>query len=302
MRANRADAMAIELERAGVPFERDASLARLTTIGLGGPGDILARPRSSDEVHRVLELAASNELPLKVLGSGSNLLVSDEGVAGVVLHTAGLDLLRIDASGMVEAGAGCNFPALVRKSATVGLRGLEAGVGIPGSLGGVLTMNAGAYQFSIGPLVDEVVAVSLATGKVTLPRTSIDFRYRSSSFGDGLIVSQARLCLTPDDPALIRVDIDRHLRTRKQTQPVGVKSAGCIFKNPEDGSAGRILDELGLKGLRIGGARVSEVHANFIVHDGSATTAEVVELIETVRERVRGAAAIELESEVTTWN
>lgn len=290
------------LDDAGIVFEREALLSRHTTIGLGGPAEFLVRPRSADEISTVLKLATNSELAVKVLGAGSNLLVSDAGVRGVVLSTAALDQVRLEDGGIVEAGAGCQFPALVRRTASRGLRGLEAGVGIPGSLGGVLTMNAGAYQFAIGALVEEVVAVSSERGKVLMPRDEIDFRYRASSFGRGLIVASARLALTRDEPAAIKADVDEYMRHRKQTQPVGVKSAGCIFKNPEGGSAGKLLDELGLKGFTVGGARISEVHANFIVHDGGADANDVLGLIDAVRERVHRETAIELEPEVMTWS
>ncbi len=296
------EAFARELERAGVAFGREVALSRYTTLGLGGPAEFLARPRAADEIHTLLKLAEAHELPVKVLGAGSNLIVSDAGVRGVVLHTAALDFVRFDDGGIVHAGAGCHFPGLVRQCATRGLRGIEAGVGIPGSLGGVLTMNAGAYQFSIGPLVDEVIVVSASRGQGVMPRDAIDFRYRASSFGGGLIVAGARLALTLDEPAAIRADMDERMRFRKQTQPVGVKSAGCIFKNPEGASAGQLLEELGLKGFSVGGARVSDVHANFIVHSGDADTADVLGLIDAVRERVLRTTEIELEQEVMTWS
>lgn len=290
------------LDDAGIVFEREALLSRHTTIGLGGPAEFLVRPRSADEISAVLELAKTGGLAVKVLGAGSNLLVSDAGVRGVVLSTAALNHIRFEEGGIVDAGAGCHFPGLVRQTASKGLRGLEAGVGIPGSLGGVLTMNAGAYQFAIGALVEEVIAVSSERGKVLMPREEIDFRYRASSFGRGLIVAGARLALTRDEPSAIKDDMDEHMRYRKQTQPVGVKSAGCIFKNPEGGSAGKLLDELGLKGFSVGGARISEVHANFIVHDGTAEARDVVGLINAVRERVHRETAIDLEAEVMTWS
>jgi UDP-N-acetylmuramate dehydrogenase len=290
------------LERAGIPFEQEAPLSRHTTIGLGGPAEFLVRARSADEIYAVLKLASAAGLPVKVLGAGSNLLVSDAGVRGVVLHIGALDHVRFEDGGIVDAGAGCHFPGLVRQTAAKGLRGLEAGVGIPGSLGGVLTMNAGAYHFSIGPVVQEVVAVSAERGKIVMPRETIDFRYRASSFGRGLIVASARLALTPDDPVAIRADMNEHMRFRKETQPVGVKSAGCIFKNPEGASAGKLLDELGLKGFTVGGARISEVHANFIVHDGGANADDVMRLIDTVRERVHRETEVDLEPEVTTWS
>lgn len=301
-RKRSSDAVVRELELAGVAFEREAPLARYTTIGLGGPAEVLVKPRTPDEVHASLKIATAHAMQVRVLGAGSNLVVSDDGVRGIVLHTASLDYVRFHEGGILDAGAGRHFPGLVRQTAARGLRGLEAGVGIPGSLGGVLTMNAGAYQFSIGPLVEEVIAVSIEGGKVSMSRDAIDFRYRASSFGPGLIVAGARLALTPDDPAAIRADLNAHMRYRKETQPVGVKSAGCIFKNPEGTSAGKLLDELGLKGFSVGGARISEVHANFIVHDGRARAADVLGLIEAVRERVREESGIELEPEVMTWS
>jgi UDP-N-acetylmuramate dehydrogenase len=236
-----------------------------------------------------------------VIGAGSNLLIDDSGVRGVVIATGALDEVHFPSEGIVEAGAGIHFPTLVRQTASRGLRGLEAGVGIPGSLGGIITMNAGAYQFSIGPLVGEVEAVSPGRGRVVLHGKEIDFRYRASSFGANLIVARAKISLTPDDPLAIKRDINQHMRFRKETQPVGIKSAGCIFKNPAGDSAGRLIDRAGLKGFRVGGARVSEVHANFIVHEGKASTRDVLALIDAVREKVLRETSILLETEVMTW-
>jgi UDP-N-acetylmuramate dehydrogenase len=285
-----------------IPFRSEESLSRYTSIGLGGPAEFLVSPSSIDQLASILALTSEVGLPFVVLGAGSNLLIGDAGVRGVVIHTARLAAVDFLGEGIVEAGAGVHFPALVRQTAARGLRGLQAGVGIPGSLGGVLTMNAGAYDFAIGPRVAEVEAVSPGRGRVLLHRGEIDFRYRSSSFGPDLIVAKARLALDPDDPVAIKRDMDRHMRFRKETQPVGVKSAGCIFKNPEGDSAGRLIDLAGLKGFRVGGARVSEVHANFIVQEGGATTADVLELIHAIREKVQRATAVVLEPEVMTWN
>jgi UDP-N-acetylmuramate dehydrogenase len=282
----------------------DEPLARYTTMGLGGPADLLAHPATVADMVKLIALARSADLPVRVLGAGSNLLIDDAGVRGVVIATGALEEIHFPGDGIVEAGAGVHFPALVRQTAARGLRGLEPGVGIPGSLGGILTMNAGAYQFSIGPLVREVEAVSSEKGdkgRVVLREKEIDFRYRASSFGANLIVARARLSLTPDDPLAIKRDMNEHMRFRKQTQPVGVKSAGCIFKNPAGDSAGRLIDRAGLKGFSVGTARVSEVHANFIVHEGRARTRDVLALIEAVREKVREETSILLETEVMTW-
>ena len=297
-----ADRVAMELLDRGLEMKREETLSRHTTIGIGGPAQIFTRPRSADEMVVALGLARKSGLPIKVLGAGSNLLVSDDGVRGLVVHTGALSSVTFPGDGVVEAGAGMHFPALVRQTASRGLRGLEAGVGIPGSLGGVIAMNAGAYQFAIGPQVEIVEAVSPELGKVTLKGDEIDFRYRSSSFGPGLIVVSARLSLSIDDAGAIKRDMDRHMRFRKETQPVGVKSAGCIFKNPGGDSAGRLIDSLGLKGFGVGGARVSDLHANFIVHDGGACARDVSALIEAIRERARREASVELEPEVMTWS
>ena len=302
--ANGASSLARELRKTGIEFRLDEPLARYTTMGLGGPADLLAHPATVADMVKLLELARSADLPVRVLGAGSNLLIDDAGVRGVVIATGALEEIHFPGDGIVEAGAGVHFPALVRQTAARGLRGLEPGVGIPGSLGGILTMNAGAYQFSIGPLVREVEAVSSEKGdkgRVVLREKEIDFRYRASSFGANLIVARARLSLTPDDPLAIKRDMNEHMRFRKQTQPVGVKSAGCIFKNPAGDSAGRLIDRAGLKGFSVGTARVSEVHANFIVHEGRARTRDVLALIEAVREKVREETSILLETEVMTW-
>lgn len=300
--AERSVAIAERLRDLGIPVRSDEPLSRYTTIGLGGPAELFVAPTSVDQLASVLACAREEEVPFRVLGAGSNLLIEDEGVRGLVIHTAKLDTVEFLGEGMVEAGAGVHFPSLVRQTAARGLRGLEAGVGIPGSLGGVLTMNAGAYDFAIGPRVAEVEAVSAERGRVALHHGEIDFRYRASSFGPGLIVASARLSLASDDPAAIKSDLDRNMRFRKESQPVGVKSAGCIFKNPEGESAGRLIDRAGLKGFRVGGARVSEVHANFIVHEGKASARDVAALISEVRERVRRETSITLETEVMTWS
>jgi UDP-N-acetylmuramate dehydrogenase len=300
--ANGTSALASELREAGIEVRVDEPLARHTTMGLGGPADLLAFPSTAAQLIRTLDLAGEADLPVRVLGAGSNLLVDDAGVRGLVLATAALDRVRFGEHGEVEAGAGVHFPTLVRQTAARGLRGLEAGVGIPGSLGGILTMNAGAYQFSIGPLVSEVEAVSREKESVLLHGHEIDFRYRASSFGSNRIVARVVLALAEDDPDAIKRDMNERMRFRKETQPVGVKSAGCIFKNPEGDSAGRLIDRAGLKGLAAGGARVSEVHANFIVHEGRASTADVLSLIEQVRDRVLRETGILLETEVMTWS
>jgi len=289
----------------GVRFRLEEPLARYTTLGVGGPAEVMVFPASAADLESVLQVAASGELPVLLLGAGSNLLVADSGVRAVVVHTGALKIVRFLEGGQVEVEAGANFPALVRAAATRGLRGLEAGVGIPGSLGGVLAMNAGAYGFSIGDWVEEATVVTRQGRLVRVERSQMDFRYRTSSLGSlgtGWAVAGCRLQLAADEPGAVWADVDKHMAERKATQPVGVKSAGCIFKNPPGESAGRLIDALGLKGLSVGGARVSEVHGNFIVHDGAARAVEVSALIEEIKSRVYRVAGIELEEEVKRWS
>lgn len=295
------DALMVGILETGVSFRREEPLSRYTSIGLGGPAEVLVFPATSQELHSVVSLLGEHRLPVRVLGGGSNLLVSDQGVRGVVIYTGAMKKTRFHEGARVEAEAGVQFPGLVRATVNRGLRGLEGGVGIPGSVGGVLAMNAGAYGFSMGDWVEHVVIVTARKGTLRLQRDQVDFRYRASSFGDDVVVAGCVLRLDQDEPEAIRADMEKQLRHRKDTQPVGVKSAGCIFKNPAGDSAGKIIDQLGLKGFRKGGAWVSEVHANFIVHDGRARMADVLELIDELKERVYKATSIELEEEVKRW-
>ena len=294
--------MARELDDGGIAYTCEQPLSHFTTMGVGGPAEILVQPSTVDEMVLAIERARDLGLPVKVLGAGSNLLIHDAGVRGVVLHTMRLKSFVFGEDGRIEAGAGAHFPTLVKAAARRGLRGIEGGVGIPGSIGGVLTMNAGAYAFSISPMVEQVIVVSPNQGRITLDRGQIEFRYRSSSFGENLVITHVRLRLASDEPEAIKRDMDEHMRHRKQTQPVGVKSAGCIFKNPEGESAGRLLDRLGLKGFSVGSARISDVHANFIVHDGKASASDVAALIEAVQELVLKKTSITLEHEVMVWH
>jgi len=293
--------LAAAFEEAGVRFRREEPLARYTTVGLGGPAELLAFPASTEEMLAAVRLANELQVPSRVLGGGSNLLISDTGVRGVVIHTGAMKVVRFGEGGAVEAEAGAHFPGLVRAAVSRGLRGLEGGVGIPGSMGGVLAMNAGAFDFSVGNWVEQVTVISPLGEKLSIPRERIDFRYRTSSLGDDFVVAICRLKLAEDDPRAIRADMDKQMTIRRTSQPVGVKSAGCIFKNPTGDSAGRLIDSLGMKGFRVGGARVSEVHANFIVHDGKATTLDVLTLIEQIKEKALRETSVELIEEVRQW-
>jgi len=299
--STRVGELLVVLRDKGVKFRLEEPLARYTTMGIGGPAEVIAFPASTAELVTVTELASSTSVPTRLLGGGSNLLVSDQGVRGLVIHVGAMKVMGFLPGAKVEVEAGVSFPALVRAAAARGLRGLEGGVGIPGSLGGVLAMNAGAYGFAVGDWVEKVTVVTARGERRELSRSEIDFHYRRTSLGADVAVAGCVLALSEDDPRAIWADLDRNMGHRKATQPVGVKSAGCIFKNPDGDSAGRLIDSLGLKGLRVGGAWVSEVHGNFIVQGGGATSADVLAVIDTLKDRVRRETGVELEEEVKQW-
>jgi UDP-N-acetylmuramate dehydrogenase len=291
--------MSAALERAGIPCRRDEPLARHTTMGVGGPAALMAFPRSTEELETTLRLRAETGVPHRVLGGGSNLVVVDEGLDELVVNTEGLRDVTIGEDGTVTAGAGANLIGTVLKCGRAGWRGLESAVGIPGSVGGAAVMNAGAYGFSISDVLREIVVLD-EDGERTEPPEGWRFRYRGSSIPEGSAVAAVTVALVRDDPAALARET-RALSGRRLASQPGGRNAGCVFKNPERAPAGRLIDELGLKGLRRGGAVVSPRHANFVMNEEDASAADVLGLIDEVRERVRRELGVELELEVKVW-
>jgi UDP-N-acetylmuramate dehydrogenase len=282
--------------------QNDFPLARLTTVRTGGNADFFARPGNEGELLAVLAWVADEGLGLGVVGSGSNLLVADAGFRGVVLKLGGeLTAIERDGDGMV-CGGGARFPSASAKAAGWGLAGIEFGVNIPGTAGGAVKMNANAY----GGQLAEVLAwvdVFTARGRERRLPDSLDFAYRSSNLTPNEVVSRVAFDLRQDDPAAIRARLNAMRVKRREAQPSGVKTFGSTFKNPEDPraegrSAGQLLEAAGCRGLRQGGARFSEVHANFVENEGAATTADVLELMAKGRRRVHAFTGVVLEPEV----
>ncbi|MDO9445986.1 MAG: UDP-N-acetylmuramate dehydrogenase [Dehalococcoidia bacterium] len=281
---------------------RDEPLAKHTYIRLGGPAAYFGTPEDFAAVERIAAWAREAGLPLRVLGGGSNLLVSDGGVRAVVLslrRACG----RVAFDGVeVEAGAGVMLPALARQAVERDLGGLEFGIGIPGTIGGALQTNAGIGDGRcIGDLVRSVEV--LRDGRrVTVPREAITFTYRHTSLrGSGDIVLGARLALTPRPRAECEAETRRLLEARQRTQPTAEPNNGSVFRNPEGDHAGRLIEAAGCKGLRVGGASVSTLHANFIVHDGTASTADVLGVMGEVQRRVSEQFGVRLVPEVEWW-
>ena len=287
------------LRESGVPVREKEALSRHTTMGVGGPAAVMAFPRTASELQATLRLRAELGVPHRVLGGGSNLVVVDEGLDEVVVNTETLRAVEIRDDGTVTAGAGANLIGTVLKTCRAGWRGLESAVGIPGSVGGAAVMNAGAYGFSISDVMREIVVFD-ERGERTEPPEGWRFHYRGSSIPEGSAVASLTVALRKDDPALLEQETRRLAEKRRTSQPGG-RNAGCVFKNPPGAQAGRVIDELGLKGTRRGGAVVSPRHANFVVNEGGATAADVLALLDLVRERVDAETGTSLELEVRVW-
>ncbi|MBV8879511.1 MAG: UDP-N-acetylmuramate dehydrogenase [Planctomycetaceae bacterium] len=267
----------------------DELLGPYTTMKVGGPADYFVEPRSPEELAAAFKAARECELPVRILGSGANLLVRDEGVRGVVVR-----LTHLNRRDGLHVEAGYNFAKLVKETAAEGLGGLECLAGIPAQVGGAVRMNAGGRHGETSAAVKYVDVLGPDGELRRLTRDQVGFRYRGTQLGDAVVLA-AGFDLRPADG--IRERYEDVLSQKKSSQPLGTHNAGCMFKNPPGGHAGRIIDECGLKGLRVGNAHVSEKHANFIENDGGATAADILALVE----RIQARAPLPLELEVLVW-
>ena len=284
----------------GCAVEREVSLAGLTSVGIGGPAEWLLFPAAAAAIPALLrELHAAGER-VRFLGNGTNVLAADAGVRGAVLSLSRLaQAPRFEGTALVAPG-GASLPHLVRMAVGRGLRGLEFAEGIPGSLGGAVVTNAGAFGGEVGPKVRRVTAVG-PDGMVE-ERTvrAEEFAYRRSPFGAELVL-EAALELREDDPGVLREEVRGFRMQRIASQPLGERSLGSVFRNPPGETAGRLIEGCGLKGLRRGAAVVSARHANWIVNAGGATAEDYLGLAEEVREEVLRRTGIALELEIRVW-
>ena len=275
-------------------IRRDHPLARLTTIRTGGSAELFARPGTVAELQAVLRWAQEADVEVGVVGSGSNLLVADEGVRGLVLKLdRELSDIEQDGSRLDCGGGGARLPAVSAHAARLGLSGVEFGVNIPGTVGGAVRMNANAYGGQLARTLEWVEVVSAAGAERREPG-ELGFAYRRSSIGPGEIVSRARFALVPAEPAVVKATLADLRARRREAQPSGIKTFGSTFKNPSEPhaqgqSAGMMLDAAGCRGMTIGGAGISDKHANFVVNHGTATTAEVIAVMSEARRRGRRA-------------
>jgi UDP-N-acetylmuramate dehydrogenase len=273
-------------------------LKRYTSMRVGGPVDVLLFPADVDDVRRVVHRAREKSIPLLILGKGTNLIVKDQGVRGWAVNlTRGLRKMQREGE-RVDAEAGVLLQRLVQFSAQKSLTGFEPFTGIPGTVGGGLAMNAGAWGVELKDLVRSVTLMEEDGRIMERPRAKLQFSYRGLVLPPGAILLKARFQLKRGDREEIQERIASYSERRRRSQPLEYPSAGSIFKNPRDARAGKMIDETGLKGFRIGQAMVSERHGNFIVNLGKATATEIIELMEWVEKKVYEKKGISLEREV----
>lgn len=293
--------IAAKLKELGVELVPGASMVEKTYLGIGGTTDILEL-RKHETIPDVIRLLKDDGIAYRFLGGGSNVLVDDGELSHVMLHLpTSLPGMRVEGN-VAYVDAAADLGGTVTFCAKHDLGGMEGLIGVPGSIGGALRMNAGAYGTQIGTHVREVELYRAATGKIEkLEGNDIRFDYRHTSFSPDDLMLRVKLELPSKPFREILAGIKVCNEKRRSSQPLNQKSAGCIFKNPPGGSAGRMIDELGLKGHHVGDAQVSDRHANFFVNAANASCADMLQLIDDVRERVRKAYGVELENEVIVW-
>jgi len=276
-------------------------LAPHTWFQIGGPADFFAAPSTLDDVAELVRRGRDEQAPIRLLGGGSNILVGDEGVPGVVMQLAGEWFGRIEVQGRrITAGGGAKLGHVVSCAVREGLSGLETLVGIPGTIGGALHNNSGGRGGDIGQWTCQATVMTRGGEVLARDREDLVFEYRKSSL-DELVILEATFELEEDDPVELTKRMQKQWILKKAAQPMAHQSAGCIFKNPRGLSAGTLVEQAGLKGTKIGKAMVSERHANFIVAEPGCSSRDVLRLIELVETRVQERLGVELEREIEVW-
>ena len=284
-----------------IQLKKNISLSNFTTWRIGGPAEWIAQPKNYEEIKYLINWINKKKISCNVIGAGSNLLINDKGIKGLSLCMRQLKGIYIDKStGIIEVRSGEMLPTLARKAAANGLHGLEWAVGIPGTIGGAVVMNAGAQGNCISQYVESITALSLNGEYKLMKATDLDFGYRYSLLQEEqLIVSSARLKLEAGHgESKIRQITNENFNHRLKTQPYKDQSCGSVFRNPEPLKAAKLIEELGLKGFRFGGAEISKIHSNFIINANKASSYDVQELIKYIQKKVFDTYGILLETEV----
>ena len=281
------------------PLLLDEPMSRHTSFRIGGPADVMALPTTEAELIAVLNRAGEYGIPVTLVGNGSNLLVRDRGIRGLVIKLGNM-LNQIEIQGQsMTFGSGVSLALASKKAAEYGLTGMEFAVGIPGSIGGAVYMNAGAYDGDMSKVVTSVRTVDAAGQVRILTAEEMDFGYRKTALqGSGLIVTSVTVTMEAGDRIAIQAKMDDFSQRRTSKQPLELPSAGSMFKRPPGYFAGTLIEQTGLKGYTVGGAQVSTKHAGFVVNVGGATAQDVLQLIQDVQEKVQAAHGVFLQPEV----
>lgn len=286
-----------EIGLIGCEIEQKYPMNKYTSLRVGGIADMVVTPNNIGEFKKLLDLLSASDVPWVVLGAGSNTVVYDAGIEGVVVCTGKLKKIEITEDNKVYAETGASLGTILNKTIKAGLTGFEFAAGIPGTVGGGIFMNAGANGGEIKDAL-ETVRVWLGGEEIELDRKQLKFEYRKSYLPPGSVITGAKFGLKPGNRREIERSVKEYMERRNRTQPIKMSNTGSIFKNPPEIPAGKLLDELGFKGFGIGGARFSELHANFIVNAGTASASDVLELIERAKKEALIKRGIKLETEV----
>jgi UDP-N-acetylmuramate dehydrogenase len=282
----------------GVAARKDELLSMHTTFGVGGACDLMVWVSTRPALKEVIQVGRSHSLPVMVLGNGSNVLVKDGGIGGIVVRLADEFTGVSVEDNHIRGGGGASLAEVVSRATASGIGGLEFLAGIPGTLGGAVLANAGSGDTWLS---HRLVGLGLLTGdlrEIEVGEGDIAFGYRTCGLQDDWVVTEVVLAGSACSIEEARRGVEEHLSRRKTSQPAGERTAGCVFKNPAGDVAGRMIDEIGMKGFKVGGAQVSSIHANWIVNTGGATAREILDLIEVIRERVKEQTGTELELEI----
>lgn len=291
--------LSVALRRMRGAVRSNVELAPLTHVRIGGPADWFLEPFAEEDAALAVRTCRAHDVPLHVLGGGSNLLVADAGVRGAVLHLGSMNRM-VREGARVTAGAGVSLASLLRATKEIGLAGLETLCGIPANVGGAVAMNAGTRESETFDHLDSVTVLDAEGNLQVLGRGDLQPRYRDGGLGERVVL-QATWELHEDDPGAIFARFSESLRRRNATQPVSQRSVGCVFRNPPGDAAGRLVEVAGCKTMRVGAVEVSGVHANYFVNRGGGTCADFLALMDQVRRRVQERFGIGLEPEVRIW-
>ncbi len=277
-------------------------LSKHTSLKIGGPVEMLVSPSDPMSLRNILVAAGEEDDPVFVIGAGTNLLVKDEGVEGIAISMDAFDQMRViddtDDKVTIFVGAGMQLAKLVSFASEKGYTGIEALAGIPGSFGGAVFMNAGSFGVEMKDLIDSIAVMNVYGKIAILKMENLKFSYRSSNLPENIIILSANIRLNVAEAEEVDGRVKGYLGKKRETQPLGKPSAGCVFKNPDDESAGRLIELAGCKGMRSGDVEVSEVHANYFINNGGATSRDFIELMNEVQEKVKEHSGISLEPEI----